>query len=110
MGKVFLMGSETVGRGDENLGYEITMAMLKALVRHENRPLAVVFWNTAVKLLEEGSPALPYLKALEEKGVHLLAGQLCVSELELTGKIAAGRPATMDEILDLLLHNEVVNL
>jgi hypothetical protein len=36
--------------------------------------------------------------------------KLCVGECELTGKIAVGKEATMDEILDLLLHHEVVNL
>jgi hypothetical protein len=60
--------------------------------------------------LAEGSPSVPRLKALERKGVQLLAGQLCVNELELTGKIAVGKVATMGEILDLILHHEVVNL
>ncbi len=109
-GKVFLLGSEAIGRGDDDLGYEILMSMLKTLVNREDRPLAVVFWNTAVKLLAEGSPALPPLRALEKSGVQLLAGQLCVKELELTDKMAAGKLATMDEILDLISHHEVVNL
>jgi intracellular sulfur oxidation DsrE/DsrF family protein len=108
--KVFLIGSESIGRGDDDLGYEILMSMLKTLAEREDRPMAVVFWNTAVKLLTEGSPAVPHLKTLEEKGVQLLAGQLCVKELELTGKMAVGKLATMDEILDLILHHEVVNL
>jgi hypothetical protein len=110
MGKVFLMGSESVGQGDDDLGYEIFMVMVKNLAGREDRPEAIVFWNTAVKLLAGGSPAVSPLRTLEERGVRLLAGQLCVSELELTGKLAIGKSATMDEILDLLLHHEVVNL
>jgi hypothetical protein len=109
-GKVFLLGSESVGRGDDDLGYEIWMSMLKSLTEREDRPLAIIFWNTAVKLLAEGSPSVARLKTLEGKGVQLLAGQLCVSELELTGKMAVGKSATMEEILDLILHHEVVNL
>jgi hypothetical protein len=109
-GKVFLIGSESIGRGDDILGYEILMSMLETLVEREDHPEAVVFWNTAVKLLAEGSPAVPNLKNLEKKGVQLLAGQLCVKELELIGKMAVGKLATMDEILDLILHHEVVNL
>jgi len=35
---------------------------------------------------------------------------LCIGECELNGKIAVGKEATMDEILDLILHNEVINL
>ena len=109
-GKVFLLGSESIGRGDDDLGYEIWMSMLKTLAEREDRPLAIIFWNTAVKLLAEGSPSVPRLKALEGKGVQLLAGQLCVKELELAGKMAVGKLATMEEILDLILHHEVVNL
>jgi hypothetical protein len=109
-GKVFLIGSESIGRGDDDLGYEILMSMLKTLVEREDLPAAFVFWNTAVKLLAEGSPSVPRLKALEGKGVQLLAGQLCVKELELAGKMAVGKLATMEEILDLILHHEVVNL
>jgi len=109
-GKVFLLGSECIGRGDEDLGYEIWMSMLKTLTEREERPLAIIFWNTGVKLLAEGSPSIPPLKVLEGKGVQLLAGRLCVKELDLVGKMAAGKLATMDEILDLLLHYEVVNL
>jgi hypothetical protein len=86
------------------------MSMLKTLPDREDRPLAIIFWNTAVKLLAEDSPSVPPLKVLEGKGVQLLAGQLCVKELELSGKMAVGKLATMEEILDLILHHEVVNL
>ena len=50
------------------------------------------------------------LRRLEEKGVALLAGKLCVSELELTGKIAVGRIVSMGDILDIILHNDVISL
>jgi hypothetical protein len=109
-GKVLLLGSESIGRGDDDLGYEILLTMLKALAGRDDRPVAIIFWNTAVRLLASDSPAVPHLKTLESKGVQLLGGQLCVNELELAGKLAAGKSATMDEILDLLLHHDVVNL
>jgi hypothetical protein len=108
--KVFLLGCESIGRGDDILGYEILVNLLKSLANREELPAAIICWNTAVKLLAEGSPVIPHLKALEDKGIPILAGQLCVTELELTGKLAAGKSVTMDEILDLLLHNDVVNL
>jgi len=107
---VILLGSEGIGRGDDSLGYEILMTMVEALSKRDDGPIAIICWNTAVKLLAEGSPLLPHFKRLEEAGVRILAEQLCVMELELTGKIAVGKPATMGEILDLILHNEVINL
>jgi len=109
-GKVILLSSEGCGSGDADLGFEILVTLLKALPEREDRPIAIVCWNTAVKLLTEDSPLLARLRRLEEKGVSILAGQLCVGELGLTGKIAVGKPATLGEILDLILHNDVISL
>lgn len=109
-GKVFLLGSETIGRGDDNIGYQILVTMLESLEKRNDRPSAFIFWNTAVRLLADDSPLVPYFRRLEEKGITILLGKSCVGECELTGRIAVGRPATMDDILDLLLHKEVVNL
>jgi hypothetical protein len=108
--KVLILGSESIGRGDETLGFEILASLLEALSRRDDVPSTIIFWNTAVKLLAEGSPLLVHLKRLEEKGINILAGQLCVRELELMNKIAVGRLATMDEILDLILNNDVLAL
>ena len=109
-GKVFLLSSEGIGYGEDTLGYQILATMLESLTKRVERPTTIIFWNTAVKLVAEGSPLVPHFKSLEEKGVNILLGKLCVGECELSGKIAVGKEATMDEILDLILNNDVVNL
>ena len=109
-GKVLLLNSEGCGTADADLGFQIVMALFEALPQREDRPAAIIFWNTAVNLLVNRSPVLPHLRRLEEQGVQLLAGKLCVSELELTDKIAVGKIASLGEILDLILHNDVVSL
>ena len=109
-GKVILLSSEGCGSGDADLGLEILAALLEALPEREDRPIAIVCWNTAVRLLTEDSPLLARLRRLEEKGVKILAGKLCVEDLGLTGKIVVGKPATLGEILDLILHNDVISL
>ena len=109
-GKVILLSSEGCGYGDADLGFEILVTLLEALPKREDTPVAIICWNTAVKLLAEGSPLLARLRSLEEKGVKILAGKLCVEDLGLTGKIAVGKSATMGEILDLILHNDVISL
>jgi intracellular sulfur oxidation DsrE/DsrF family protein len=109
-GTVLLLNTEGSGGGDKDLGFEILVTMLEALPEREDRPIAIICWNTAVKLLTNDSPLLERLKRLEEKGVNILAGKLCVSELGLEHKMALGKQATMDEILDCILHNEVISL
>ncbi len=108
--KVLLLGSERIGHGDDVLGYEIMVTLLKALGKRDDGPIAVICWNTAVNLMTEGSPLVPHFKQLEEKGIPILAGKLCVQELELMDKMAVGKIATIDEILDLMLHNPVISL
>ncbi len=107
--KAVLLSSEGCS-GDDTLGFEILVQLLDALPEREDRPVAIICWNTAVRLLAEGSPLIARFKRLEEKGVNILAGKLCVNELGLTGKIVAGKSATIDEILDIILHYEVVSL
>lgn len=108
--KIFILSTEGIGYGEDTLGYQILATMLESLEKSADRPAAIIFWNTAVKLAAEGSPLVPHFKRLEEKGVDILLGKLCVRECELSGKIAVGKEATMEEILDLILHHEVVNL
>ncbi len=107
--KVFLFGREGISGEDETLGFEIFMAMIESLASREEPPAALVFWNTAVRLLTGASPALRALKALEKKGVAVLAGKLCLQELEIQA-LAVGREGTMDEILDLFQRYGVVSL
>lgn len=108
--KVLLLGSEGCGSGDAALGYKVMGALLEALPKREDRPQAIVCWNTAVRLLAEGSPLIPNLKRLEEKGVSILAGKLCVDQLGLAGKMAVGKVASLGEVLDVVLNSDVVSL
>jgi intracellular sulfur oxidation DsrE/DsrF family protein len=104
------MGTEGCGTGDKDIGYSIMMQLLEALPVSEDKPITIVMWNTAVNLMAEDSPALSSLKKLEEKGVKILAGRLCASELCIEDKIAVGQIASMDEILKIILNNEVISL
>ena len=57
-GKVFVVGHEGVGHGDDTMGFEILMTLLDALAKREEKPVAIIFWNMAVQLLVAGSPAV----------------------------------------------------
>lgn len=108
--KVILLGSEGCGRGNDDLGYQILTVFLEAIADREDKPEAIILWNTAVKILVKGSPLVTRLKKLEEKGVKILAGRLCLAELEIEDKLAVGKAASMGDILDLVLHKEVISL
>jgi hypothetical protein len=108
--KVILLSSEGCIGEDADLGFEILAALLDSLPGREDSPQAIICWNTAVNLLAKGSPLLRQLNALEENGTKILAGQLCVRELGLTDKIAVGKPVAIGELLDVMLHSDVISL
>jgi len=43
-------------------------------------------------------------------GVKILGGMMCLTDLCIVDAVVVGQPVTMNDILDLLLHNEVISL
>jgi intracellular sulfur oxidation DsrE/DsrF family protein len=98
-GTVFVLHAEALGRGDEALGAKLTGTFLRTLATVEPTPDAVIFYNTAVRLLTVGTPHLEALKALEDRGTDLLACVTCLEHLALTRALAIGTVSNMREIV-----------
>jgi hypothetical protein len=109
-GRVLLLGSEGMGRGDDGLGAAILGNFLKTLVANPLRPDKIVCWNAGVKLLVGDSPVIGVLQDLEGIGVEILACKTCVDRFDLQGKLRAGEISTMPVISDLLLRSEVLTV
>jgi selenium metabolism protein YedF len=108
--KVFLIQSEGLGRGDDQLGSMLMSNFLRLLGENEDKPGSMVFWNAGVRLLCEGSPVLNRLKLLEEQGVELLACTTCLEHFELTDKLAVGKPTNMMKSIQSMLGSDMVCL
>ena len=108
--KTFLIQSEGLGRGDEQLGSMLMANFLRLLGENENKPGSLIFWNTGVRLACEGSPVLNRLKQLEEEGVELLACTTCLEHFELTDKLVVGKPTNMMKSIQSMLDSDVVSL
>jgi selenium metabolism protein YedF len=108
--KVFLIQGETLGRGDDVLGQLIMSNFLRLLAESPDKPKSLLFWNTGVKLVAEGSWALAHLKKLEEQGVEILACRTCLEYFDLTDKLKVGKPTNMLKTIDSLLNSDIVCL
>jgi len=108
--KVFLIQSEGLGRGDEQLGSMLMANFLRLLGESEDKPGSMIFWNAGVRLACEGSPVLNRLKLLEEQGVELLACTTCLEHFELTDKLVVGKPTNMMKSIQSMLSSDVVSL
>ena len=108
--RVFLIQSEVLGRGSDELGELLMSKFLDLLADSKDKPKSLVFLNTGVKLVAEGSWALVHLKKLEEQGVEILACGTCLDFFELTDKIKVGKPTDMLKTIDSLLYEDIISL
>jgi selenium metabolism protein YedF len=108
--KVFLIQSEGLGRGEERLGSLLMANFLRLLGESEKKPDTLIFWNTGVRLVCEGSEVLNHLKRLEEQGVTILACTTCLEYFDLTDKLVIGKPTTMAKSIQSMLGYEVVSV
>ncbi|MBI4303790.1 MAG: sulfurtransferase-like selenium metabolism protein YedF [Chloroflexi bacterium] len=108
--KVFLVQSEGLGRGEEQLGRLLMANFLRLLGESKDKPSRLVFWNTGVRLVCGGSPVLDHLKKLEEQGVEILACTTCLEYFDLVDKIVVGKATTMVVSIKSMLDCDVVSL
>jgi selenium metabolism protein YedF len=106
---VMMIGSETLGRGSEELGGILTRGLFHTLAEGDRKPNALIFINSGVKLVANGSPVADDLRALEEQGVQVLACGTCLGYYELKDKVAVGQISNMYSIVEMMLDADKVS-
>lgn len=100
-----------MGHGDETLGLKLIGNYLKLIVQENSLPKFIVFYNSGVQLICEGSPAIDILREIENKGVKLIACKTCLDYYQLSEKTLVGHTGTMVDIIALQnLAGKVINL
>jgi selenium metabolism protein YedF len=108
---VLVIPSDTMGRGDDELGQILIRGFFHALGQTTPQPHTIIFFNSGVKLVVEGSPMLADLQALCGQGIELLACGTCLGHYGLKDKVAVGEVSNMYTIAETLLRaGKVVNL
>jgi len=101
-GFVMLVGADGLGRGDEDLGRLLAHRFLHEMGAADPKPETVLFINSGVKLVADGSPALGQIKRLEEMGTEVLACSTCLDRFGLMDRIATGGRTDMGHIVSAL--------
>ena len=108
MTATIVINSEFFGAGDNELGTRLMGNFLRKLWSMESKPERIVFYNSGVKLLAEGSAVLDALNALAVSGVDLIACGTCVTHFELKGKLSLGRVSDMVEIAGTIMAGDAI--
>ncbi len=107
-GKVILITSESMGRGDDRLGLMLSANFLRLLGESKDKPATIVFLNSGVRLVCEGSPVLEHVTRLEKQGIEILACTTCLEYFDLKEKQKVGKPTTMAKTIQSMMSSETV--
>lgn len=108
---VVAIGSDTMGRGSEELGRALLKSFLYALAQLETPPRTMLFFNGGAKWTVEGSPSLEDLRELESRGTEILTCGTCLDYYGLKEKLAVGSVTNMYRIAEILTQaDRLVNL
>lgn len=109
--KVIAISSDSMGRGDEDLGKALLRSYLHTLTEVEPRPDTMVFFNDGVRLAVVGSPAVEDLEAIAARGTRLLLCGTCLTTFGLKDHVAVGEVSNMYAISETMLRAaSVINL
>lgn len=105
---VIIINSDTLGKGDAEVGYTLLGTFLRKLLASIKKPDVIIFYNSGVKLVIKGSYFIDILDGLEASGVELLACGTCIYKACKNSSLAVGRITNMEEITDIVLNAEKV--
>jgi selenium metabolism protein YedF len=97
---VILITSDKLGTGDETLGATLMKSYLYALSESDKIPKDLLFLNSGVKLVAEGSEVLDSLNKLKDRGVNIASCGVCLDFYELKEKLAVGEITNMYTIIE----------
>ena len=92
--------NDGMGKGDPALQHKLIVKYLELIQMNDNLPNAIMFYTDGVKMVVEGSPALEQLRALESKGVRLIACSTCLEHNGLAEKVKVGIVGGMTDIIE----------
>lgn len=105
-GTILVISSDSMGEGDEALGRLLMKGFLYAMVEQERLPEKILFYNSGVFLITEGSGVLEDLQEMERRGVRILTCGTCLNHFNLLDRLQVGEVTNMYEIAQCMMQAE----
>jgi selenium metabolism protein YedF len=99
---LFLVASDSLGRGSEDLGKLLMKNLFYTLSEQGGLGKVIIFINSGVKLACTGSPALDFLFELQQDGAEIFACGTCLDYFKLKDQLSVGQVTNLYTILDYL--------
>lgn len=101
-GGVIAIGSDAMGRGDEELGRTLMGGLIYALAHQEPAPRTMLFYNGGARLTCEGSASLEDIRELASQGTEILTCGTCLDFYGIKDRLAVGGVTNLYHIAEVL--------
>ena len=111
MKKFMVITSETLGKGDDELGAILMRVFLTCLGQGDEVPEVLGLMNGGVKLACQHGVVLEELKRIEERGVKVRACGTCLDFFDIREKLMVGDAGKMpDTVAGLMTAEDAIVL
>jgi len=105
---VVYIHTNTMGRGDDELGAILMKGFIKTLKDVDPKPSRIIFVNKGVFLTTSGSELADDLRALEERGIEILSCGTCLDFFHRKESLEVGLASNMYDIASALMQADKV--
>lgn len=104
-----LITTETLGKGDDELGAILMRVFLTCLGQGDEVPGTLALMNGGVKLACEGSSVIEELKKIEKRGVKVRVCGTCLDFFDIREKLIVGEAGKMpDSVAGLMTADDAI--
>lgn len=108
---VIVITTDKLGAGEEALGQLLMKTYTYTLNETKPYPRAVIFMNSGVKLVTEGSEALENIQRLAEKNIEIISCGTCLDFYGIKDKLKVGIVGNMYTIVEYMNNaSKVINI
>ena len=105
---IVLIGSKSMGAGNDELGQTLLKIFIYSLTEQDVLPTHLLFYNEGAKLTTDSSPVLEDLETLKKANVEILTCGACLDYFDCIEKLAVGEVTNMFHIVELMSKYHVV--
>ena len=107
-GLVYVIPSDTMGGGDDDLGRMLMRAFIKTMKEVSPLPARILFYNGGVHLTSRESDLIAPLQALEQQGVEIYSCGTCLDFFHRKDQLLVGKVTNMYEIMTSMVNGAQV--
>jgi len=99
---IIVITTDKLGSGDAEFGQMLMKTYIYTLNETKPYPKTIIFMNSGVKLVVEGSDTLENIQKLQEKGIEIISCGTCLDFYQIKEKLKAGIVGNMYTIVEYM--------